>query len=102
MSTVDRRGREGIIFGLDNGLVGKLFCDNPFSLTLNKRDCRITCADSNLLRTMVASVDESKNLEVIDLHTQSSLFKANDVVVWPSIAKSRTCCATPLPQLCTL
>ena len=91
-------GAWGIIFGLDNGLVGKLFCDNPFSLTLNKRDCRITCADSNLLRTMVASVDESKNLEVIDLHTQSSLFKANDVVSLAFNSEVRTCCAT-LPQL---
>ena len=73
-------GREGVIFGLENGVVGKLFCDNPFSLTLNKRECQITSADSNLLRTMVASLDEEKKLEVVDLHTQSSLFKTGEVV----------------------
>lgn len=73
-------GREGVIFGLDNGVVGKLFCDNPFPLTLNQRADKIKCADSNLIRTMVASVDENGVLEVIDLHSQSSLFKTEHVV----------------------
>jgi intraflagellar transport protein 122 len=73
-------GREGVIYGLENGVVGKIFVDNPFPLTLNKRENVINCADSNLIRTMVASVDENGVLEVIDLHTQTNLFRTGNVV----------------------
>lgn len=100
---------ECVIVSLLNGCIYKIFVDNPFPLELAKRevgdgrlkngalpsamagkggkkkgkDARsngILCVDMNLHRTMIATVDEGKNLVVSELSSGEVLFKYTGVV----------------------
>ena len=73
---------EGILVGMANGAISKIYIQNPFPVELLKRESaiKIICADTSLSRTKVASVDESNRLIVTNLETQESLFSADGVV----------------------
>lgn len=49
-------GKEGVLLGLQNGAVCKLFVDNPFPLELSKRPNAIKQLDINIYRTTLAIV----------------------------------------------
>ncbi len=73
-------GKEGIIIGLDNGLVLKIYVDNPFPVELTKRNLPIINADVNIYRTKIACVENNNVLTITDLKTQQVIFTYNNVL----------------------
>ena len=73
-------GKEGLLLGMENGIISKIYVDNPFPVELMKRDKKIVCADSSLYRTKIASVDSTNRLTVTDLKSQETVFQAEGVV----------------------
>ena len=59
--------REGLLLGLKNGLVLKIFVDNPFPIVLMKHIFSVKCVDISLYKQKIALVDEKSNLLVFDL-----------------------------------
>jgi intraflagellar transport protein 122 len=52
-------GREGLLVGLRNGVVQKIFVDNPFPIMLIKHNKSIRCLDLSSTRQKLAVVDEA-------------------------------------------
>ena len=79
-------GREGLLAGLKNGTVLKIFVDNPFPIKLIKQTTSIRCLDLNCDRTKLAVVDENAECLVYDVRTKELLYKESDVnsVAWNS------------------
>eukprot|EP00605_Chrysophyceae_sp_TOSAG23-4_P001709 GSChrysophyteH1.ASY1.ANO1.1878.1 assembled CDS len=73
-------GMEGLLIGMENGAITKIYVDNPFPVEMMKRDKKIICADSSLYRTKIASVDSSNKLVVMDVKTHEPVFTAEGVV----------------------
>lgn len=73
-------GREGVLVCLNNGIVLKIFVDNPFPLELTKKQDNVICASLSLNRDKIATVDSKKVLMVSVLKTQEILFTADNVV----------------------
>eukprot|EP00003_Mantamonas_plastica_P004321 TRINITY_DN1341_c0_g1_i5.p1 TRINITY_DN1341_c0_g1~~TRINITY_DN1341_c0_g1_i5.p1 ORF type:complete len:654 (+),score=238.14 TRINITY_DN1341_c0_g1_i5:747-2708(+) len=69
------RGKEGILCGLLNGHILKIFINNQFPITLMKHSDSIRCLDMNSDRTKIALVDDTTSVVVYDLKTKSQLFK---------------------------
>lgn len=67
--------REGLLVGLKNGHVMKIFVDNPFPVTLIKQATAVRCLDLSCRRKKLAVVDETSNLLVYDLDTQALLYQ---------------------------
>jgi intraflagellar transport protein 122 len=59
-------GREGLLVGLKNGAVLKIFVDNPFPITLIKHKSSIRCLDLSMSRRKLAVVDETAAVFVYD------------------------------------
>ena len=72
--------REGLLLGLKNGLVLKIFVDNPFPIVLMKHIFSVKCVDISLYKQKIALVDEKSNLLVFDLKTQETVFKDTNVI----------------------
>ena len=51
-------GQEGVLLGLQSGIVSKLFVDNPFPIELTKRPHPVKQLDINIYRTTLAIVRE--------------------------------------------
>lgn len=95
------RGREGVLVGLKNGSVLKLFIDSPFYIPLLKLDASINSLDMNITKRKVAVVDDEKKLSVYDLKTKQLEYQENNAenFVWnaemPDMlcfnSKSETC-----------
>lgn len=66
--------REGLLVGLKNGHVMKIFVDNPFPVTLIKQATAVRCLDLSCRRKKLAVVDETSNLLVYDLDTQALMY----------------------------
>ena len=62
-------GREGLIVGCDDGVVVKLFIDNPFSLPLVKHTASIRSLDLSMERDRLAVVDEHSAVAVYEVDT---------------------------------
>ena len=79
-------GKEGLLVGLKNGTVLKIFVDNPFPIKLIKQTTAIRCLDLNCDRTKLAVVDENADCLVYDVATKELLYKEADVnsVSWNS------------------
>jgi len=78
--------REGLLVGLKNGHVIKVFIDNPFPVTLIKQETAVRCLDLSCNRKKLAVVDETANLLVYNLENQKLLYtepQANSVA-WNS------------------
>jgi intraflagellar transport protein 122 len=86
-------GREGILLGLYNGSVVKVFVDNPFPLELYKAlpspsstassiptPVFISGIDVSLYRSILAVVDSLNVLTVIDLRTQDVVYTKDGVM----------------------
>lgn len=67
--------REGLLVGLKNGHVMKIFVDNSFPVTLIKQATAVRCLDLSCRRKKLAVVDETSNLLVYDLDTQQLMYQ---------------------------
>jgi intraflagellar transport protein 122 len=54
-----RRYSEGLLVGLKNGMILKIFIDNSFPIQLIKHTSSIRCLDLSYSRGRLAVVDES-------------------------------------------
>ena len=79
-------GREGVLVGLRNGTVIKLFVDNPFPIPLIKQATPIRCLDISLEKKKLAVVDDNYNLYVYSIETQELLYTESKAtsVAWNS------------------
>jgi len=77
-------GREGLLIGLKNGQVFKVFLDNQFPILLIKHSQSIRCLDLSRCRTKLALVDEEAKLHVYDCNTKELLFSEENAnsVAW--------------------
>jgi intraflagellar transport protein 122 len=67
--------REGLLVGLKNGHVMKIFVDNSFPVTLIKQATAVRCLDLSCRRRKLAVVDETSNLLVYDLEKQELMYQ---------------------------
>jgi len=67
--------REGLLVGLKNGHVMKIFVDNSFPVTLIKQATAVRCLDLSCRRRKLAVVDETSNLLVYDLDKQELIYQ---------------------------
>ena len=86
-------GREGLLVGLKNGVILKIFVDNQFPITLIKQDTSVRCLDLSASRTKLAVVDEHSDVSVYDLRTKELLFKEPNAnsVAWNTEAEDMLC-----------
>ncbi|CAG0893454.1 unnamed protein product [Cyprideis torosa] len=79
-------GREGMILGLKNGQVIKLFVDNPFPLPLLNAPSAIRCLDLSMSRQKLAVVDDTNTLLVYSLTSKELLYQEPNAnsVAWNS------------------
>eukprot|EP00494_Astrolonche_serrata_P024891 UN25151 len=59
--------REGLLVGMKNGQVVKIFIDNSFPIPLIKHDYPIRCLDISKLHKKIAIVDDNLMLAVYDI-----------------------------------
>lgn len=71
--------REAVLVSLYNGIILKVFLDNPFPVELWRSSNPVRSADLSLYRDKLAVVDSEKKLSVLDLKTQDILFHAEGV-----------------------
>ena len=86
-------GREGILVGLKNGVIFRIYVDNPFPIRLLKLPNAIRCLDLSASRRKIAVVDDQGNLSVHDLSTQDVLFQEKDAtsVAWNTEMEDMLC-----------
>ncbi|XP_048590687.1 intraflagellar transport protein 122 homolog isoform X2 [Nematostella vectensis] len=68
-------GKEGLLVGLKNGQIMKIFVNNPFPVSLLKQETSVRCLDLCARRTKLAVVDENSTCLVYDLNTKELLFQ---------------------------
>ena len=56
--------REGLLLGLKNGQILKIFIDNPFPVNIFQISSAIRCLDLSANRTKLAVVDEHSTCQV--------------------------------------
>ena len=66
--------REGMLVGLKNGSVFKIFIDNGFPIPLVKQTTPIRSVDISADRSKIAVVDEYNSMFVYDIKSQQLLF----------------------------
>lgn len=66
-------GREAILLGLRNGVVNKIFVDNPFAIQIIKLKSAIRCLDVSLSKRKLATVDENNVCMIFDTITKELL-----------------------------
>jgi len=69
-----REPGEGLLVGLKNGLILKIFVENPFPIELIKQKTAVRCLDLSASRKKLAVVDENNTCIVYDLDTKEQLF----------------------------
>ncbi|KAI8925767.1 hypothetical protein BC831DRAFT_459392 [Entophlyctis helioformis] len=69
------RGREGLLVGLKDGQVFKIFIDSPFPIPLIQHQTAIRCLDLNVSRTKLAVVDEQNTCLVYSVKSKDLLFQ---------------------------
>ncbi len=62
-------GREGLLVGLKNGAVSRIFVDNPFPVLLIRHRSSIRCLDLSASRRKLALVDDTASVFVYDIVT---------------------------------
>ncbi|KAL0279839.1 UNVERIFIED_CONTAM: hypothetical protein PYX00_001315 [Menopon gallinae] len=67
-------GREGLLLGLKDGEVWKIFMDNAFPIHLVKVPSCVKCLDLSMSRMKLAVVDESNHVHVYDLESKELLY----------------------------
>lgn len=76
--------KEGLIVGLSDGSIFKVFIDNAFPILLIKQSTPIKCVDLNSNREKVAVVDDFKNMFIYDSITKKLLHQETnaETVSW--------------------
>lgn len=72
-------GREAILLGLKNGLIMKIFVDNPFPLEILRIRTEIRCFDVSLSKRKLGVVDYNNVLMIFDTITKELLFQEPNV-----------------------
>ena len=68
-------GKEGLLVGLRNGQVLKIFVDNPFPMLIIKQANSIRCIDISMERKKLAIIDETHTCSVYDVKSKELLFQ---------------------------
>ncbi|XP_070766457.1 intraflagellar transport protein 122 homolog isoform X7 [Enoplosus armatus] len=86
-------GREGLLVGLKNGAILKIFVDNPFPITLLKLSTSVRCLDMSASRSKLAVVDEHNTLLVYDINSKELLFQEPNAnsVAWNTQCEDMLC-----------
>ncbi|XP_054629542.1 intraflagellar transport protein 122 homolog isoform X3 [Dunckerocampus dactyliophorus] len=86
-------GREGLLVGLKNGAILKIFVDNPFPITLLKLSTSVRCLDMSASRKKLAVVDEHNTLLVYDINSKELLFQEPNAnsVAWNTQCEVMLC-----------
>ena len=85
--------REGILVGLKNGMILKIFIDNAFPIQLIKHSASIRCLDLSFSRNKLAVVDENAAVVVYDLNTKAMTYEDKNAnsVAWNSEFEDMFC-----------
>lgn len=86
-------GREGLLVGLKNGQIMKIFVDNAFPILLLKQSTSVRCLDMSATRTKLAVVDEHNTCLVYDINTKDLLFQEPNAnsVAWNTHYEDMLC-----------
>uniref|UniRef100_A0A8C0PBV6 Intraflagellar transport protein 122 homolog n=1 Tax=Canis lupus familiaris TaxID=9615 RepID=A0A8C0PBV6_CANLF len=86
-------GREGLLVGLKNGQILKIFVDNLFAIVLLKQATAVRCLDMSASRNKLAVVDENDTCLVYDIHTKELLFQEPNAnsVAWNTQCEDMLC-----------
>ncbi|XP_046555893.1 intraflagellar transport protein 122 homolog [Haliotis rubra] len=86
-------GREGLLVGLKNGQIMKIFVDNPFPIQLLKQSTSVRCLDLSCSRARLAVVDENNTCLVYDLGSKELLFQEPNAnsVAWNTHYEDMLC-----------
>ncbi|KAM9681017.1 intraflagellar transport protein 122 homolog isoform 2-T2 [Dama dama] len=86
-------GREGLLVGLKNGQILKIFVDNLFAIILLKQATAVRCLDMSASRNKLAVVDENDMCLVYDIHTKELLFQEPNAnsVAWNTQCEDMLC-----------
>eukprot|EP00898_Chlorokybus_atmophyticus_P005973 jgi/Chlat1/6377/Chrsp44S05756 len=86
-------GKEGLLVGLKNGNIVKIFIDNPFPIPLIKHTASIRCLDLSASRKKLAVVDENTNVVVYSLTTKELLLEEKNAnsVSWNTEMEDMFC-----------
>ncbi|XP_068838604.1 intraflagellar transport protein 122 homolog isoform X6 [Capricornis sumatraensis] len=86
-------GREGLLVGLKNGQILKIFVDNLFAIVLLKQATAVRCLDMSASRNKLAVVDENDMCLVYDIHTKELLFQEPNAnsVAWNTQCEDMLC-----------
>ncbi|XP_070558026.1 intraflagellar transport protein 122 homolog [Ptychodera flava] len=86
-------GREGLLVGLKNGQILKIFVDNPFPINLLKQQTSVRCLDLSTSRTKLAVVDEHNTCLVYDVNTKELLYQEPNAnsVAWNTQLEDMLC-----------
>lgn len=68
-------GKEGLVLGLKNGQVWKIFLDNAFPILLLTVNAAIRCLDLSSEREKIAVVDDNGLCQVFNVNTGDLLFQ---------------------------
>ena len=85
--------REGLLIGLKNGQIMKIFIDNPFPVSLLSINSAVRCLDLSAARQHLAIVDEHSTCQVYSLKTKELLYQEPNAnsVAWNSQFESMLC-----------
>ncbi|RMB99073.1 hypothetical protein DUI87_24619 [Hirundo rustica rustica] len=86
-------GREGLLVGLKNGQILKIFVDNVLAIVLLKQSTAVRCLDMSASRNKLAVVDENDTCLVYDIHTKELLFQEPNAnsVAWNTQCEDMLC-----------
>ncbi|KAL4824370.1 hypothetical protein H8958_019426 [Nasalis larvatus] len=86
-------GREGLLVGLKNGQILKIFVDNLFAIILLKQTTAVRCLDMSASRKKLAVVDENDTCLVYDIDTKELLFQEPNAnsVAWNTQCEDMLC-----------
>ncbi|GMI36406.1 hypothetical protein TrRE_jg11942 [Triparma retinervis] len=73
-----KSGSEGVLVGLKDGTVLKVYVDNAFPIELIKQSASIRCLDISVDRKQLAVVDSENRILVYDLNTKEIVFQESN------------------------
>ena len=85
--------REGLLLGLKNGQVLKIYLDNPFPVPLLSINSAIRCLDISSSKTKLALVDENSTCQIFDLNNKKLLYQEPNAnsVAWNTQCEDILC-----------
>lgn len=85
--------KEGLMVGLKNGSVFKIFVDNAFPISVVQHGSAIRCLDLSCTRRKLAVVDEQANVVVYDVNTREKLYEDKNAnsVAWNGVLEDQFC-----------